>query len=97
MLTGCSPRGDRPLRLVGLGGRRAGQQADQPRGLVHAVTNATAIGLFGASLVARRTGERGKGKLLGLVAGGVLAAGGYLGGHLTYVQGIRVETVSPAA
>jgi len=60
-------------------------------GLVHAVTNATAIGLFGASLVQRRTGERAKGKLLALAAGGVLGAGGYLGGHLTYVQGVGVE------
>ncbi len=66
-------------------------------GIVHAATNATAISLFGASLVARRTGDRGRGKLLGLVGGGVLAAGGYLGGHLTYEQGARVETVSPAA
>lgn len=60
-------------------------------GLVHALTNATAIGLFGASLVSRRTGDRAKGKRLGLAAGGVLTAGGYLGGHLTYVQGARVE------
>ena len=34
-------------------------------GIVHAATNATAIGLFGASLVARRTGDRGKGQAAG--------------------------------
>src|SRR3954451_19122819 len=51
-------------------------------GLVHAATNATALTFYTASLAARRRGEQGKGKLLGLIGGGVLAVGGYLGGHL---------------
>lgn len=89
-----------PTALSGWSDWSDAESASKPIGrvgLVHALTNASAIGLFAASLVARRTGDRGKGKRLGLVAGGVLSAGGYLGGHLTYVQGTRVEAATPAA
>jgi nitrite reductase/ring-hydroxylating ferredoxin subunit/uncharacterized membrane protein len=57
-------------------------------GLVHATTNLTAAGLYAASLAARRRGDVGRGKLLALAGAGVLGAGGYLGGHLAYVQGV---------
>ena len=60
-------------------------------GLIHAAFNATAAGLFGASLAARAGGERGKGKLLGLLGLGAVGAGGYLGGHLTYAEGVGVD------
>jgi nitrite reductase/ring-hydroxylating ferredoxin subunit len=60
-------------------------------GLVHAATNAAALGLYTTSLRARRNGNRGRGKLLALLGGGVLAAGGYLGGHMSFVQGIGVN------
>jgi nitrite reductase/ring-hydroxylating ferredoxin subunit/uncharacterized membrane protein len=63
-------------------------------GLVHALSNATAIGLFGASLVARRSGSRGAGKLLGLAGAGALGLGGFLGGHLSYVQGVGVDNTA---
>jgi nitrite reductase/ring-hydroxylating ferredoxin subunit len=57
-------------------------------GLVHAAANATALGLYTASLVSRRKGATGRGKLLALAGAGVLGAAGYLGAHLTYAQGI---------
>lgn len=57
-------------------------------GLVHAVTNGAALGLYVASLAARRRGDRRRGKLLALVGGGVMGFGGYLGGHLGFVQGV---------
>jgi uncharacterized membrane protein len=60
-------------------------------GLVHAGANAAAVGLYTASLVARRRGDRAKGKLLALAGAAVLGAGGYLGGHMAYVQGVGVE------
>jgi uncharacterized membrane protein len=60
-------------------------------GLVHAATNGTATGLFAASLIARRRGQLGRGKLLGLAGSALLGAGGYLGGHLSYAEGSRVE------
>jgi len=57
-------------------------------GLVHAVTNAAALSLYTASLVARRRGSRAKGALLGLAGAGALGAAGHLGGHLTFAQGV---------
>jgi nitrite reductase/ring-hydroxylating ferredoxin subunit/uncharacterized membrane protein len=57
-------------------------------GLVHAATNAAAATLYTASLRARRRGDRGRGKALALVGGAVLGAGGFLGGHLSFVRGV---------
>jgi nitrite reductase/ring-hydroxylating ferredoxin subunit/uncharacterized membrane protein len=57
-------------------------------GLVHAATNSVALGLYGASLLARRNGSRGRGKLLALAGAAALSAGGYLGAHLTFVRGV---------
>ncbi|MFF3248485.1 Rieske 2Fe-2S domain-containing protein [Streptomyces sp. NPDC002870] len=60
-------------------------------GLVHAGVNVTALSLYVASLIARRSGQRRRGKGLSLVALGVLMAGGYLGGHLTFVKAVNVN------
>ena len=63
-------------------------------GIVHAACNATAALLFGASLAARAAGARGRGKLLALLGMGAVGAGGYLGGHLTYAEGVGVDTTT---
>lgn len=60
-------------------------------GLVHAATNAVALGSYVASLRARRNGNRTRGKLLGLLGISALGAAGHLGGHMSYVQGIGVN------
>ncbi|HYM57712.1 MAG TPA: Rieske (2Fe-2S) protein [Solirubrobacteraceae bacterium] len=60
-------------------------------GAVHAAFNATAAGLFGASLAARVNGARGRGKLLALAGLGAVGVGGFLGGHLTYAEGVGVN------
>jgi len=60
-------------------------------GLVHAATNAVALSLYAGSLLARRSGALGRGKLMALAGAGVAAAGGYLGGHLSYRQGVGVD------
>ena len=57
-------------------------------GLVHAVSNAVALGLYTASFVARRKGNHGRGKVLGLAGGSALGAGGYLGAHLSFARGV---------
>jgi len=57
-------------------------------GLAHAAANATALTLYAGSLVARRRGARTRGKLLGLTGATALAAGGYLGAHMSFVQGV---------
>ncbi len=60
-------------------------------GLVHAVSNATALGFYAASLAARRKGSHGRGVALAAVGAGVMTVGGFLGGHLTYAQGVGVD------
>ena len=70
-------------------------EATDPRvrrmGLVHAASNATALGLYGASLVARRRGDRGRGKALAFAGAAVMSAAGFLGGHLSYARGVGVN------
>jgi nitrite reductase/ring-hydroxylating ferredoxin subunit/uncharacterized membrane protein len=60
-------------------------------GSVHGFANVVALGLQVASLAARRRGQRGRGKALGVAGISVLTAGGYLGGHLSYVKGVGVN------
>ena len=50
--------------------------------------------LFAASLAARAGGDRGRGKLLALAGLGAVGVGGYLGGHLTYAEGVGVDTTT---
>jgi nitrite reductase/ring-hydroxylating ferredoxin subunit/uncharacterized membrane protein len=68
-----------------------GNPAVKRIGLAHAASNVVAVTLFASSWVARKRGSRGTGKLLALVAGGALGAGGFLGGHLSYAEGIGVD------
>lgn len=60
-------------------------------GLVHAAVNGGAVTLMAASLVARARGDRGRGKLLSLAGLSLLGGGGWLGGHLSYAQGVGVD------
>lgn len=61
-------------------------------GLVHAMANVTALGLFTVSYMARRRG--GSGRPTALAAGAALAVGGHLGGHLSYVNGEGVAVTT---
>jgi nitrite reductase/ring-hydroxylating ferredoxin subunit len=63
-------------------------------GILHALTNGTAVGLMTASWAARRSGRTGRGKLLSLAGMSLLGAGGWLGGHLSYAQGVGVDTTA---
>jgi nitrite reductase/ring-hydroxylating ferredoxin subunit/uncharacterized membrane protein len=61
-------------------------------GIVHAAANVTGATLFAGSLVARGRGARGRGKLLALAGMSAMTAGGWLGGHLSYAEGVGVDT-----
>ena len=63
-------------------------------GLVHAVTNAVAIGVYAASWVARSRGRHGTGVRLALAGAAVSGVGGYLGGHLAAAR--KVGSHHPA-
>lgn len=65
--------------------------SDTRVGLVHAALNTTSLTLYAASLTSRARGRRGAGKVLGLSGLGVLLAGSYLGGHLSFVKGVNVN------
>jgi len=60
-------------------------------GLVHASCNTLALLCYSSSLVARLLGARKAGVGLGLAGAAAMSAGGYLGGHLSYVQAVGVE------
>lgn len=51
-------------------------------GLVHAVSNGVAIGIYTASWIARRRDRHGTGVRLALTGAAVSTVAGYLGGHL---------------
>lgn len=57
-------------------------------GLVHAAAMDTALVLFVAAIVARKWGDRRKGRRLALAGLAVAGTGGFLGGHLAYVLGV---------
>lgn len=67
---------------------------DQRVGLVHAGTNAVAIGLYAASWLARRRGDHGSGRTLSMAGFAVSGAGAYLGGHLAAAK--KVSSHHPA-
>ncbi|HET7518631.1 MAG TPA: Rieske 2Fe-2S domain-containing protein [Actinomycetes bacterium] len=60
-------------------------------GLVHATCNTLALLCYSSSLAARLLGWRKGGVGLGLAGAAAISAGGYLGGHLSYVQAVGVE------
>jgi nitrite reductase/ring-hydroxylating ferredoxin subunit/uncharacterized membrane protein len=60
-------------------------------GLVHASCNTLALLCYSSSLVARLLGWRKAGVGLGLAGATAISAGGFLGGHLSYVQAVGVE------
>jgi nitrite reductase/ring-hydroxylating ferredoxin subunit/uncharacterized membrane protein len=60
-------------------------------GVAHAAANVVGSVLFASSLAARAGGGRGKGKLLALAGLGAVGVGGWLGGHLSYAEGVGVD------
>jgi hypothetical protein len=74
-----------------------GNSAVRRSGLVHAAVNGTATTLMIGSYLARKRGERGRGRLLSLAGSAALGAGGWLGGHLSYTLGAGVAASPPAA
>ena len=60
-------------------------------GLVHAGVNAVALSLQLASLAARRSDQRPRAVGLSIAANSVLGVGGWLGGHMSYKQGVGVD------
>ncbi|MGW7517948.1 Rieske 2Fe-2S domain-containing protein [Streptomyces sp. NPDC054796] len=64
-------------------------------GLVHAASNALAVGLYAGSWVARGRGRAGLGRALGVAGLCAAGGGGLLGGHLAYRQGAGANKTEP--
>ena len=80
-----------PTAVTGMNDWSDTSGGDRRLGVVHALANTLGLGLFAASLVARRNGNRGTGKTLGVLGYTSLLAGGYIGGHLSYGKGVNVN------
>ena len=78
-----------PTSMTGLADWAAAEGHDpavRRVGVAHALLNVAATSLYGASWLLRRRGRRTAGVVVALLGGGVLAASGYLGGHLVVVR-----------
>lgn len=64
---------------------------DRRIGLLHALLNTAALSLNLASLALRRTGGRQPGVTLSMLAYGLTAVSGFLGGELSYSRGVGVN------
>lgn len=60
-------------------------------GLVHAGGNVVALACYTCSWVLRRRGRRAKGVAMGILGATAATVGGYLGGHLSYRNGVGVD------
>lgn len=63
-------------------------------GLVHAALNGTATTLFALSLADRRAGRLARGRMWSFAGVSLLGAGGFVGAHLSYAQGVGVDTTA---
>ena len=80
-----------PTALAGLSDWSDLRGAERRVGLIHATANVLAVACYGFSWVARRKGDRSRGVALGLLGASIATVGGYLGGHLSYRQGVNVD------
>jgi nitrite reductase/ring-hydroxylating ferredoxin subunit/uncharacterized membrane protein len=60
-------------------------------GLVHAAGNMAALGLYVLSWNARRKGHHGRGVALAMLGGAGMVGTAYLGGHMSFAQGVGVD------
>ncbi|WP_077489461.1 Rieske 2Fe-2S domain-containing protein [Sinomonas mesophila] len=80
-----------PTAAAGFNDWTETNEAESRVGIVHAALNVTALGLYGASLAARKAGARTAGRGLAFAGLGILLTSGYLGGHLAFSKGVRVS------
>lgn len=84
-----------PAAMAGAADYSAADQAATPQIALHALLNSAALGLFLASLAARRGGRRGLGVALSLGGLGVAGGSAWIGGDLTYRHAVGVSHARP--
>ncbi len=83
-----------PTAITGVTDWAASEATDpavRRTGLIHAAANAVGAGLYGASRRERSRARRGRATMLSLAGLGVMSAGAYLGGHLSFARGVGVD------
>jgi len=80
-----------PAALTGLNDWSHLKDDERRIGIVHALLNTMSLALNVASLVARKDGHRGLGRVLSGVAYAGAAFSAHLGGHLSFGLGVRVN------
>ena len=93
-LTGLGILSAVPTAAAGLVEWSETASEDSRIGAVHAMGNTVALTAFIASYLCRRRGRVGRGRVLGLAGGAVLAASGFLGGHLAIARKVGSHTTS---
>jgi len=83
-----------PTAWTGWAEWSAAGSGDKRVGLVHAVTNGLAIGIYVSSWIARKRGRPQRGVRLAMAGAAVSGIGGYLGGHLATTR--KVGSHHPA-
>ena len=95
MLVGVGTAAAFPAAVAGWNDWASLAREQRRVGLVHASSNALAIGLQAASFGARLAGHRKAGSALSVVGLAFAAAGGYIGGHLSYRLAAGVNYAAP--
>jgi hypothetical protein len=90
LLTAIGTISAAPTIATGLAEWATTEGAARRVGVVHAASNAVAVGLYAGSWSARRHGRHRRGALLALAGMTVATVGGYLGGHMISV--LKVST-----
>lgn len=80
-----------PAAMAGAADYSAADQEATPQIALHAILNSAAMGLFLASLAARRGGRRGLGVALSFGALGIAGGSAWIGGDLVYRHGVGVN------
>ncbi|MFI9770283.1 Rieske 2Fe-2S domain-containing protein [Streptomyces sp. NPDC052415] len=86
LLVGVGLAAAAPAALAGAVDWAELHRQQQRVGLVHALTNAAAVGLYAASLARRVKGREAAGRAYGFLGLTAVGLGGALGGHLAYRQ-----------
>ncbi|MFD7158700.1 DUF2231 domain-containing protein [Kribbella sp. NPDC059898] len=87
LLAGCGVLAAVPTALAGAADLSELSGEERRIGAVHSLGADTAIFLFTGSLIARLRGRHGRGLKLALAGNLVMAAAGFLGGHLALHRG----------
>jgi nitrite reductase/ring-hydroxylating ferredoxin subunit/uncharacterized membrane protein len=91
VLVGLGVASAAPTALAGWADWTELSEKEKRAGVVHALANTAAIGLYSLSFIARLRKRRFSGFAFGLAGATVATAGAYLGGHLTFRRAAGVS------